>query len=157
MEAYNRIDMYLNYLLNGGDYDRLPQPYSDREEFLYGLCGKEKEGGNAGPQGEPGKDGAPGRDGAPGQSAYELWKAQAGNAGKSEAQFLASLKGDKGDTGAAGTPGAKGADGKNGAAGAKGAGVKALTININGTAITGTCTLTDNTTVSVTGTYTAGA
>ncbi|TPG93820.1 hypothetical protein EUX45_02985 [Haemophilus haemolyticus] len=40
--------------------------------------------------------GAGGAKGADGKSAYDLWKAKDGNADKSEADFLASLKGDKG-------------------------------------------------------------
>ncbi|MDC9820907.1 hypothetical protein PRK99_16240 [Pectobacterium polonicum] len=35
-----------------------------------------------------------------GASAYEVWKAQAGNTNKTEAQYLAELKGGKGDQGA---------------------------------------------------------
>ena len=34
-----------------------------------------------------------------GASAYEVWKAQAGNASKTEAQYAAEMKGAKGDTG----------------------------------------------------------
>jgi len=48
--------------------------------------------------------------GADGKSAYDLWKAKDGNADKSEADFLASLKGDKGDKGENGT---NGTDGKS--------------------------------------------
>ncbi|MDE8741400.1 hypothetical protein PZA20_06140 [Pectobacterium polaris] len=34
-----------------------------------------------------------------GASAYEVWKAQAGNANKTEAQYVAEIKGLKGDQG----------------------------------------------------------
>lgn len=60
-------------------------------------------------------------DGEDGASAYEVWKSQPGNEGKSVEQFLESLKGEKGETGAtgpAGPAGAAGARGANGAAGA---------------------------------------
>lgn len=60
-------------------------------------------------------------DGEDGASAYEVWKSQPGNEGKSIEQFFESLKGAKGDTGAtgpAGPAGAAGARGANGAAGA---------------------------------------
>lgn len=40
--------------------------------------------------------------GPAGKSAYEVWLSQEGNAGKTEAQFLASLKGEKGDPGSGG-------------------------------------------------------
>ena len=49
--------------------------------------------------------GAGGAKGADGKSAYDLWKAKDGNADKSEADFLASLKGDKGQNGTNGTNG----------------------------------------------------
>lgn len=73
-----------------------------------------------------------------------------------------SLKGDKGDTGEkgeAGQDGAKGEKGDPGAAGAngeKGASVKSIVINVSGATISGTATLTDESTVAITGTYTAG-
>ncbi|ABY63059.1 tail fiber protein [Pseudomonas phage 201phi2-1] len=63
---------------------------------------------DAGPfRGPKGEDGTDGTDGTNGQSTYELWVEQPGNAGKTEAEFLASLKG------ADGTDGTNGTDGRN--------------------------------------------
>ena len=73
-----------------------------------------------GPKGDKGETGAVGPKGADGKSAYEVWVAQPGNAGKSEQEYLASLKGAKGDKGETGAAGAKGDKGETGAAGAKG-------------------------------------
>lgn len=64
-----------------------------------------------GPQGETGPTG---------KSAYQVWLAQSGNAGKTEAQYIASLKGAKGDTGATGPQGPTGATGATGATGPQG-------------------------------------
>jgi len=84
-----------------------------------GIQGSAGADGADGTNGAPGADVADGQDGAPGadgDSAYQIWLYE-GNTG-TEADFLASLKGDKGDDG---MPGADGADGEDGAKGDTGA------------------------------------
>ncbi len=64
------------------------------------------------------KRGLPGEQGDPGLSAYQVWLSL-GNVG-TEAQYIASLKGDKGDKGDQGTQGIQGETGPQGIQGVKG-------------------------------------
>lgn len=66
-----------------------------------------------GPQGPKGETGATGPQGPQGKSAYQIWLAQSGNAGKTEAEFLVSLKGETGEKGATGAQGPAGPKGED--------------------------------------------
>lgn len=70
------------------------EPGPKGEQGEVGPEGPPGETGPRGLQGEPGPEGTPGTNGTDGQSAYQLWLTQPGNAGKTEEEFLASLKGD---------------------------------------------------------------
>ncbi|MEH0833320.1 collagen-like protein [Pectobacterium cacticida] len=68
-----------------------------------------------------------------GASAYEVWKSLPANANKTEAQYLAEIKGpkgDKGDKGDTGATGAVGAKGATGATGAQGISITGVSVSI---------------------------
>ncbi len=85
-----------------------------------GAKGEKGDQGTAGAKGEKGDPGADGPKGEDGRSAYEVWLGQPENAGKSEQEYLASLKGEKGDPGEKGEKGDPGAVGPQGAEGVQG-------------------------------------
>lgn len=85
-------------------YDGDAGTWNDYGQFT-GVKGEDGQKGDKGDKGDPGNNGTDGTngtngtdgvDGEDGKSAYASWLEQPGNAGKTEAQFVASLKGASG-------------------------------------------------------------
>lgn len=97
------------YLVTGHIYywSQQATDWADAGE-LQGPTGPKGDTGAAGPAGPKGDTGAAGL------SAFKTWQAQAGNEGKTETEFLVSLKGAKGDTGERGPRGETGPAGEPG-------------------------------------------
>lgn len=85
----------------------------------------------------PVKQGEQGLPGSDGKSAFEIWKEQEGNSGKTEEEFFDSLKGD---------PGIQGQQGEPGAAGSPGRGISEVTYLKSGKDTNFTIAYTDNST-----------
>lgn len=143
-----------------------------------GPQGEKGETGEPGPQGPKGNTGAQGPQGEQGTAGTDGTNATITSATatvdnttsdapkctvtlsgtESARTFAFAFTGLKGAVGAAGPKGDTGADGAKGDTGAAGADAPTITaceINISGATVSGTLTMSDETTVPITGTYSA--
>ena len=91
-DGNNGLDIYNLWIAQGNTGSE-----ADFLRSLKGADGEKGADGADGKDGTDGKDGADGEKGADGKSAYQSWL-DIGNSG-SEADFIASLKGEKGEDG----------------------------------------------------------
>lgn len=120
-----------------------------------GEKGDTGDTGPQGPQGEKGDTGEQGPQGEKGDTGEQGPQGEKGDKGDTGDTGPQGPQGEKGDTGEQGPQGEQGPAGADGKDGADAPTITACVINVSGSTVTGTLTLSDENTVSITGTYSA--